>query len=431
MFRERDYVLIISDVESTAAQFLNSIKMELVDNEMLQESFGPFELLKDNETDLIVKCPDGHLFRVRAKGADQQMRGLLWRGQKMKRPNLILVDDLENDELVLNDLRRRKLSDWFFGAVLPMLSDDGVLRIVGTILHMDSLLEGFMPKERSPFTINTPLFTYNSDPFASWRSIKFRAHDETFQHLLWAEKFPKERLLKLRQVCIDKGVPEKYSQEYLNYPIDSEYAFFKKTQMLPIKTKDEPLNYYIGTDFALTRAKKGDFSVFVVFGMNSENILKVVEVVRFQGDQIEVADEIIRLERKYNPEFFCFEKGAVWLAVQAQLDKRSMETGVFVSRKEIPSFAEKEVRARPLQSRMRLGAVEFDKEADWYPDFESEMLRFPSGLKDDQVDAAAIVAMALKDMVAAKTTEEIEEETYQRTMYEYDLDSGMSSICGY
>lgn len=431
LFRTSNYIVIVGDTETQASQFLNNLRTELVENEGIIQSFGPFEFEKETETDLIVKCPDGHRFRIRARGAAQPLRGMLWAGKTLMRPDLVIIDDLENDELVMNEERRLKLREWFYGAVIPMLSDLGKIRMVGTILHMDSLLERLMPKERDPFTVDTPLFSYNSSPFATWRAIKFRAHDDGFEHILWVDKFPKERLLKERQGFIEQGHPDKYSQEYLNYPIDAEYAFFKKTQFLSRKSKDEPLNYYIGTDFALTRAKKGDFSVFVVFGMNSENVLVLVEVVKFQGDQFEIADEILRLQRQYNPEFFCFEKGAIWLAVQASLDKRSMETGVFLSKKEIPSFAEKEVRARPLQDRMRMGAVQFDKETDWYPDFESEMLRFPFGQRDDQVDAAAIVAMALKDMVAAKTTDEIEEEIYQRDMHEYDLDSGMSSICGY
>lgn len=431
LLREAHYLVIIGDTETQASQFLGNIRTEFRENEGLLNSFGPFELEKETETDLIVKCGDGHRFRVRARGAAQPLRGMLWAGKTLMRPDLVIIDDLENDELVMNSDRRLKLREWFYGAVLPMLSDNGKIRMVGTILHMDSLLERLMPREKDSFTIQTPLFTFNSDPFSPWRSIKFRAHDDEFKHILWAEKFPKEELLKIRRDFVEQGHPDKYSQEYLNYPIDAEYAFFKKSQMLPIKDSLSPVNYYIGTDFALTQAKKGDYSVFAVFGLDASSVLKLVEIVKFKGNQDELADEIIRLERKYQPEFWCFEKGAVWLAVQASLDKRSLETGVFPSKKELPSFADKDVRARPLQTRMKLGAVQFDKEADWYPDFESEMLRFPSGVHDDQVDAAAIVALALKDMVAARTAEEIEEDQYQEELHEYNRDSGVSLICGY
>ena len=61
------------------------------------------------------------------------------------RPGLIVGDDMENDEIVMNKDRRLKFKRWFYGALLPCLSDRGKIRIVGTILHLDSLLENLMP----------------------------------------------------------------------------------------------------------------------------------------------------------------------------------------------------------------------------------------------------------------------------------------------
>ena len=74
-----------------------------------------------------------------------KLRGLRWNN---KRPNLVVVDDLENDEAVVNRDRREKLKRWFNGALLPCLSDTGIVRVVGTILHLDSLLESLMPENQ-------------------------------------------------------------------------------------------------------------------------------------------------------------------------------------------------------------------------------------------------------------------------------------------
>ena len=56
------------------------------------------------------------------------------------------------------------------------------------------------------------------------------------------------------------------------------------------------------------------------------------------------------------------------------------------------------VRARSIQARMRAGAVRFDKEAEWYQNFEDELMRFPRDKHDDQVDAisGAIQALFMK-----------------------------------
>jgi phage terminase large subunit-like protein len=49
-------------------------------------------------------------------------------------------------------------------------------------------------------------------------------------------------------------------------------------------------------------------------------------------------------------------------------------------------------RARPLQGRMQQGMVSFSDTAEWYDAARAEMLRFPAGVHDDQVDALAWMA---------------------------------------
>jgi hypothetical protein len=117
------------------------------------------QFIKDTENDIIVGFNDGHKFRIIAKGAEQKLRGLIWNGS---RPDIILCDDMENDELVMNKDRREKMKRWFKGALLPCISDRGIVRMVGTILHMDSLLENIMPKENDKQTVNDGLKTYST-----------------------------------------------------------------------------------------------------------------------------------------------------------------------------------------------------------------------------------------------------------------------------
>lgn len=90
LFRERSYVLIVSDTVSQASQFLNDIKQCLAENEQIRSLFKIKEFLKDTEDDIIVICEDGHMFRIQAKGAEQKLRGLKWNN---KRPDLLMCDD--------------------------------------------------------------------------------------------------------------------------------------------------------------------------------------------------------------------------------------------------------------------------------------------------------------------------------------------------
>ena len=56
---------------------------------------------------------------------------------------------------------------------------------------------------------------------------------------------------------------------------------------------------------------------------------------------------------------------------------------------------DKVARAQPLAARMHQGAVYFRSGARWLHDLEDEMIMFPAGQHDDQVDAVAMAATAL------------------------------------
>lgn len=101
LFRERKFMLIVSDTESQASMFLGMFKQELQENTTLIDLFGIkrndkglVEFPKNSETDVIVECNDGHKFRIIAKGAEQKLRGLIWNGS---RPDIIICHEENTD----------------------------------------------------------------------------------------------------------------------------------------------------------------------------------------------------------------------------------------------------------------------------------------------------------------------------------------------
>jgi len=412
MFRERDFVLLVSDTETQAVQFLGDIKRELQENEELISAFGVKKFIKDTESDIIVEFDDGVQFRVIAKGSEQKVRGWKWRS---KRPNLVVGDDLENDEIVMNEDRREKFRTWFLNALLQAGSDDCLYRIVGTILHMDAMLERLMP-EWNAKTTKTDGIKHWSVKKSSWTSIRYQAHDESYNKILWPEKFPKSRLEEIRQTYIDQGHPEGYSQEYLNYPIDEENAFFRKTDFFPIKNKDEHLEYYVGGDLAISEKDTRAYSVFVVAGLNATGILKIVDVIRFRGDSKEIVDEIFALHNRYRPEAFFVEEENIMRSIGPFLTEEKHRLGIYPNIDEdtlIVPTQDKIKRAQPIRARARAGTVEINIDAIWYDKFITELIQFPRSVYKDQVDALAMIGLGLAKMNAVPTPQEIEDEEWE------------------
>jgi len=407
LFRERDYVIIVSDTEGQAVQFLGDLKSELLDNEDIQALFGSAKMIKDSETKIIVEMEDGYQFRVEAKGSEQKVRGLKWRN---KRPNLLICDDLENDEIVMNKERREKFRNWFFKALLPAMSDDGKIVVVGTILHLDSVLERLL-----------------NDPH--WSTARYRAHNEDFSEILWPEKFTQERLELIRSNYVSQGMPEGYSQEYLNYPIDEESAYFRRDDFRfydRAELPEERLSYYSAVDFAISSGQKADYTVIVTVGVDSNNKMYVVDVNRGRWDAKEIIDAMFDTQVRYNPDIFAAESGMISKSLGPFLKEQMMETGVFLNIKEMVPVKDKETRARGIQARIKQGTVYFDGHADWYPDFEQELVRFPRDVHDDQVDSLAWIGLLLNEVVVGQTEKEYEDGQWED---EFEDDWEFTGIC--
>lgn len=432
LFRQHKFVIICSGTESQSTMFVGDIKQQLIENEQLIKLFGVKKFVKLAETDIIVEMEDGHRFRIIAKGAEQQLRGIKWEGT---RPDLIIGDDLESDEAVLNGDRREKFRKWFYGALLPARASGGKVIIVGTILHMDSLLERLMApptgfKLHYDGLKSYPVTATTKKPY--WRSIKYKAHNEDFSRILWEEKFSAESLKSLRQSFYDQGLSDVYSREYLNYPIDENTAYFRRDDFLPLLAEDQDkhLVYYAAIDFAVSTNERSDYTVISVVGVDSSGVLTVRDIRRGRWDASEIINEMFTVQRRYRPELFVVEKGTIEKAIGPFLKKEMLQRNLYLNLYPMTPTKDKMSRARSIQARMRSGGIRFDKDASWYPVLEDEMVRFPKDRHDDQVDSLAWIGLALDQIIEAPTDKELAQEEYDEEFGQYEY-TGRSAITGY
>lgn len=411
LFRQADFVVIVSNTEGQSVQFLGDIKAELNENEDLRELFGISKMLKETETEIVVRTKDRHQFKIVAKGSGQKIRGIKWLG---KRPDLIVCDDMEDDETVLNPERRSKFRNWFYGALLPAGSDTCRVRLVGTVLHMDSLLERLLTDD-------------------TWKSIRYQAHNEDFSEILWPEKFPRERLEGIRQSYINQGFPEGYYQEYLNLPIDPSNAYFRKTDFQEMEEGDHdlPMNYYAAADFAISSKERADRTVITVGGVDHTNALNIVYVAAGRWDSKEIIDELLAVQERFEPEVFTMEAGMIEKTLGPYLEEAMVESGNFININKATATKDKESRARAIQARMRAGNVKFDKDSFWYNELEEEMLTFPRGRHDDHVDSMAWLGFTVNKFASAPTTEEQMEIDWELEMGDSMEFTGVNATTGY
>ncbi len=435
LFRNSKYCVVVSDTEAQAIMFVSAMKQELQENLdigsffMLKKDERGVRFAKDTESDVIIEFADGHKCRIVAKGAEQSLRGMLWDGS---RPDLLIIDDLENDELVMNKDRRDKLKRWFNGALLPALSRSGRVRYWGTILHIDSLLENLMPSYSDKLTINEGLKQYSLRK-TLWKAIKYKAHNSDFTEFLWPERFDKQFFTEKREEAARNGLLDLYSQEYLNYPIDESIAYYRKQDFLPQtpEDKEKVLRVYITADLAISQDERADYSVFLVAGVDEERKIHIIDCIRERMDGRQIVDTIFMLNDVYRPEVIGLEKMQISQAIGPFLREEMLLRNKFPPMKEMSHMnKDKPTRGRSIQARLRARSIRFNTDGEWYPQLEDELTQFPRSKNDDIADTFAYLGLLLDVVLEAPTNQEIADDEAEED-YETYRPSGRSRTTGY
>lgn len=209
------FIAIIEKTFTEASEVIKGIHDEFIDNEKMRDVYGDM-IQRTRLMRWQINNPEarGDVFingiRVRGKGFNSSIRGLKTR---QWRPSRVILDDVEEDEHINNPEQRAKYDNNFRKGILPALDVNGSLKIFGTILHQDSLLNNLIASHKGK------IFKAHegSDPAT--------APEDSF---LWPSRWSRERLIQKRNDMMSSGQSTSaYAQEYLNNPISDEERSFK------------------------------------------------------------------------------------------------------------------------------------------------------------------------------------------------------------
>lgn len=186
-----------------------------------------------------------------------------------------------------------------------------------------------------------------------------------------------------------------WSALYQQNPVPDDGGYFERGQFkLGSPPRKHEAYVYIAWDFAISEKKQNDYTVGTVGLQDSDDMLHVVDQVRFRsGDAFFIVESILNLASKWhNPTLSLgFEDGQIYRSIEALLKKRMRERSFYPSIVVLKPITDKLARAKALQGRMQQGMVSF-VQAPWHESMKLEMLRFPAGMHDDQVDSMAWLA---------------------------------------
>ena len=137
------------------------------------------------------------------------------------------------------------------------------------------------------------------------------------------------------------------------------------------------------------------------------------------------------VQQRYHPEIFTAEAGSIEKSLGPFLTQEMGIRGIYINLEPMVPTKDKQSRARSIQARMRQGSVYCDQEAEWYPALETQMVRFPRDVHDDQVDALAWIGLTLDKIVPGLSSAELEDEEWEEEFGATLWGAGRNTNTGY
>jgi phage terminase large subunit-like protein len=377
-----EFIVLIEKTFTEASEVLESIREEFKLNDEITRVYGDLSKIGvKGKEQANIRDSIGDFFlngvRLRARGFDTPVRGLK---SRHARPSRIIIDDCESDEHIENVEQRKKYLENYIRGVIPAVdSDFGVIKMFGTILHDDSLL-------------NTLIRNHNGKVYAAW--------DEN-RKLLWPSNWTVE---KLEQKRMEMRISEKgdagFYQEYFNQPLSDEdqifrpemFRYFNGLQLIEIKKK--PHRIYTLVDPAISKKTTADFTAIVTVLVDYLNRIFVVEITRARLDPIETIKAIFAHYERHQPVYVGIETVSYQKALKYFIEeekRRQHSTVQSMQVMEIRPTIDKVTKIKKLQPKYAIANVYHNSDDVNTPILEQELKRFPKSVTDDVADCLSNV----------------------------------------
>ena len=295
--------------------------------------------------------------------------------------DVILIDDpYSTMEDALSEVTRKNVWEWYTGTAYNRLMPGGSIVVINHRMHEDDLSGMLLAQQAA-----------GGD---RWEVVELPAISEDGD-ALWPDAYPIDVLERIKRNTFARF----WSALYQQRPAPEEGDYFKRDWLKPYDKPPvrETLRIYGGSDYAVT-AEGGDYTCHVVVGLDPEGRMYLLDLWRSQTATDKWIETFCDLVREHKPLAWAEESGQISAGVGPYLSRRQRERQAYVAREQFPVRADKAVRAQSIRGRMALEGLYVPIHAAWYPEFKHELMSFPAGKHDDQVDALGLVGQLLDRM---------------------------------
>lgn len=391
--QKKRYALIVMDSINQAYPMLESIKVELEFNQRLKIDFP--EVAGQGRvwqaTTILTKANQ----KVEIAGSGKRLRGLR---HGAYRPDLVILDDIENDEQVRSAEQRDKLHDWLKKTVLPLGVPGEKMDVIyiGTILHYDSVLNRTL-SSKAWMTAKFKALKKMPDDMAlwdKWEAFYLNEGEAVADAFYFANQAAMDKgaevswaarpLLALMKIRARDGHAT-FDAEYQNDPVSGSDAIFANSVQFWTELPSD-LMYFGAVDPSLGKAGANrDPSAILVGGyQRSTGKLYVVEAQIKKRVPDLIIEDVIRLHKQYRCQRWFVETVQFQEFLKDELVKRSAQQGSPVPATAIKPNTDKMLRIESLQPHIANGLILLHSTQSA---LIAQLRHFPKADHDDGPDA--------------------------------------------
>lgn len=305
----------------------------------------------------------------------------------------IIDDPVKNREEAESENIRAGQKDWYTSTFYTRLAPGAGILLILTRWHHDDLAGWLLEEQKT-----------GGD---AWEVVVYPAiaeQDELHRKKgapLHPARYDLDALNRIKRAV----GPRDWQALYQQQPTSDAGDYFQKKHFRYYNPSDLPaletLAKYTAWDLAIGQRNSNDWSVGATVGVDQQNRLWLLDVVRGRWDGLELCDLMLDTHKAWNTERIGIEHGQIsmslWPLLQRRIEERSMWDFPYDPKRDglKTGKSDKEARARPIQGLMRQGHFLIPREADWTASFITELLSFPKGVHDDQVDAVAWIGQMI------------------------------------
>lgn len=300
--------------------------------------------------------------------------------------DLIVIDDpVRSREDAESENYREKTWDWFTNDMATRLEPGGAIILILTRWHEDDLAGRILSSEDGAnWTVcSLPAEAEEDDPLG--RSVG---------EALCPDRYDLEALAEIRGLM---GID--YYALYQQRPVADEGGLYKRAwftyEKAPQTTRGELLFDYIIQAWDTASSRLGDWSACVTAGVK-DNKVYVLDVLRERMETPDLKRAVEDQAAAWEPRVILIEDASSGIAIQQMLRRETRLPIVAVP----PHKGGKLSHARANAPYFEGGRVIFCPGA-YLPALERELLAFPAGANDDQVDAVNVLLTRVYTAVAS------------------------------